>query len=306
MANFPLLSIGLPAYNGEKYIAQTISSVMDQTLSDFEFIISDDNSSDNTGQIAINFAKIDSRIKYFHQEENLGFRENYNFVLEEAKSKYFIWIGQDDFWDKTLLEKLCSMLQKRKDAVLAMCNTINFNRDLSEKYPRQNFTNRENKYMSSIKFIKNGNLTYFYGLHKTENLKKIGGYQKSSRPFFKSSDYMTIFRALINGPTVFTNEYLFYKRDTGNYLTRYEDLQNLKIDKNYRKKVLRYLFFPLFFIYDAISSAKYILLSNFLTPEKFKLILFCMIYYVKRNLDFVKSILVGSYCLFVGVCKKCT
>lgn len=306
MKNLPKISIGLPAYNGEKFIARAISSVMDQTLSNFDFIISDDNSTDETANTIIDFAKIDSRIKYFHQEENLGFRENYNFVLSEAKTKYFIWIGQDDYWDKTLLSKLYDLMEKGKDTVLAMCNTTNTNNNIFEKYPLQIFTNKENKYETLKKFIQTGNLTYFYGLYLTDNLKKISGYQKSSRPFFKSSDYMTIFRALLNGLMVFTNEYLFFKTDTGNYLTRYEDLKKRKINKKYLKKIYRYLFFPLFFIYDLVTSEKYILISDFSLVEKIKLIMIIFIYYLKRNLEFVKSIAIGVMFLLLGIFRRGT
>lgn len=218
------ISIGLPAYNGEKYISAAIKSVLNQTFADFELIISDDNSRDKTQEICLVFAKKDPRIKYFSQPNNIGFLDNYNFVLSKAKTKYFIWLGQDDFWNKKLLETLYQLINKRKDAVLAMCNTTDVALSLkkaillSEKYPGQSFTNKENRFESLKKFIKSGNLTYFYALYKTENIKVIGGYQKSSRPFFKSSDYMTIFRVLMRGPMVFTNEYLFFKRDTGNYL----------------------------------------------------------------------------------------
>lgn len=277
---------------------------MNQTFRDFEIIISDDNSRDETAKIILDFARIEPRIIYFRQEENLGFRDNFNFVLNEARGKYFVWAAQDDFWDKTFLEKLYGLLQKRKEAVLAMSNTKNVSDSQSEKYPAQNFTNKENRFESLLKFLKSGNLTYYYGLHKTENLKKIEGYQKSSRPFFKSSDYMTIFRVLLGGPMVFINEYLFNKFDTGNYLNRYEDLSKLKIDSHYLKRVMPYLFFPLFFVYDSITSLKYILISDFTVLEKLRLTRMVFYSFLTRNLDFIKSIFTGLYYFCKGIYRN--
>jgi len=138
-------------------------------------------------------------------------------------------------------------------------------------------------------------------MYRTRALKSISGYQKSSRPFFKSSDYMTIFRVLLQGHMVFTNEYLFFKRDTGNYLRRFDDLKRFKISRTYVKKAFRYLFFPAFFVYDTVSSIKHILLSDLKSREKLKLVYSCVVFYLKRNFEFIKSIAHGFYFYFKGI-----
>ncbi len=155
-----MISVGLPVFNGEKYVSDAIRSVLSQTYKNFELIISDDASTDTTGDICLKFAKNDSRIKVFQQQKNIGFLKNFNFVLKKARHKYFVWIGQDDYWDKTFLEKLFNLIAKDEENVLSMCNTINVAVEKNkssifqiEKYPFQDFTNNETRFESLLKFL---------------------------------------------------------------------------------------------------------------------------------------------------------
>ena len=98
------VSIGMPVYNGEKYIQSSIDSLLKQSLYDFELIIADNASTDNTGFICeVNRIK-DNRIKYFRHKSNIGAHANFQFVLEIAKAQYFMWAASDDLWDNDWLE----------------------------------------------------------------------------------------------------------------------------------------------------------------------------------------------------------
>ena len=79
-----LLSIGLPVYNCEEYISKAIESVLDQELSNFEIIISDNASTDNTGNICKKYEKISRNISYTRQDTNIGAIENFKFVLNKS------------------------------------------------------------------------------------------------------------------------------------------------------------------------------------------------------------------------------
>src|SRR3989344_6660086 len=96
----PLISIGLPVFNGEKFIEQSLKSLIAQTYINFEIIISDNNSSDNTFKICEKYAKKDNRIKLIRQSKNIGGIQNFNFVLRFSKGKYFTWQGGDDLRHK--------------------------------------------------------------------------------------------------------------------------------------------------------------------------------------------------------------
>ena len=92
----PAVSIGLPVHNGERYIRQAVESVLAQTWSDWELIISDNGSTDATEAICTAYAAGDSRIRYYRYETNFGAAWNYNHVLSQACGPYFKWLAHDD------------------------------------------------------------------------------------------------------------------------------------------------------------------------------------------------------------------
>ncbi len=295
-----LVSIGLATYNGQKYIKEAIGSLLHQTHKNFELIISDDLSSDETQKICQDFAKKDSRIRYFKQKKRLGFASNFNFVLKKAHGKYFMWAGQDDLWDTNYIKTLLNLFQDCPEAVSAVSNYQNLFAGKRYNVTTHDFNNEcIDTFHSLLHFIKTNNLSYFYGLHKTDMLKKIGGYQIDSRPFFKSSDYLTIFKICLAGPLAFSNKVLFFKRDTGNFTNRFTLLEQHKLTENVRSSILRYVTFPISFIYDFFYSIQYVIQSSFRKQEylfptqKLMLIFFILLFFIKRNLQFMLSIFAG-------------
>jgi glycosyltransferase involved in cell wall biosynthesis len=120
----PLVSIGMPVYNGEKYIKDALDSILAQSFTDFELIISDNCSTDSTRKICETYAKKDSRIKYIRQVENLGASSNFKFVLKEAIGKFYMWAAHDDLWDKNWLKRLISSIKADDLAVRGKAITI--------------------------------------------------------------------------------------------------------------------------------------------------------------------------------------
>ncbi len=96
-AELPIISIGLPVYNGGKYIEDAINSVLKQSFINFELIISDNASNDDTGKICSEYANRDCRIKYILQETNIGAVPNFKFVLDKARGHFFKWLAHDDY-----------------------------------------------------------------------------------------------------------------------------------------------------------------------------------------------------------------
>lgn len=113
----PIVSIGLPIYNGEKLMRKAIQSILSQTFTDFEIIISNNASTDLTEQICKEYEKNDYRIRYFHQKQYVNWVVNWDFVLEKAKGEYFVWIAADDSWEPTFLEKNIEVLNSNKNIV---------------------------------------------------------------------------------------------------------------------------------------------------------------------------------------------
>lgn len=105
-----MISIVCPAYNREKYITQTIDSILNQTYKDFELIIVDDGSTDSTLNIITEYAKKDSRIKAIHQENGGASSARYNGYLN-ASGEYFTLLDSDDLWKDTLLENQVKLME---------------------------------------------------------------------------------------------------------------------------------------------------------------------------------------------------
>lgn len=108
----PLVSVLMPAYNAEKYIAEAIESILSQTFKDFEFIIVDDASTDNTWKIIQEYAKKDERISIYRNEKNLYIAENRNRLVNLAKGKYIAWQDADDVSMPVRLKKQSHFLEK--------------------------------------------------------------------------------------------------------------------------------------------------------------------------------------------------
>lgn len=136
----PKVSIGLPVYNGQRYLAEAINTILAQTLSGFELIISDNCSTDSTEQICRQFAKQDSRIRYFRQTSNRGAAWNYNHVFELARAPYFKWAAHDDLIEPTFLAQCLRLLEDSPEVVTAFTAVKRIDEDgnvISIKPPAQ-------------------------------------------------------------------------------------------------------------------------------------------------------------------------
>jgi glycosyltransferase involved in cell wall biosynthesis len=116
--NTPHVSVGMPVYNGERYIAQAIESILSQTFLDLELIICNNASTDATEQICEEYAAKDPRVRYYRNDRNHGAAWNHNRVVELARGEYFRWQAHDDYCDPTLLEKCLAVLRSDPNVVL--------------------------------------------------------------------------------------------------------------------------------------------------------------------------------------------
>jgi glycosyltransferase involved in cell wall biosynthesis len=118
------VTIGMPTYNAEDRILRSIDSLLAQNFSDFELIISDNASTDNTQQVCKKAAASDARIKYIRQPENLGQLGNFNYVIQAASGRYFMWAHDDDIYDARFISTLKPILDQNPDVGYVM-STIN-------------------------------------------------------------------------------------------------------------------------------------------------------------------------------------
>ena len=118
----PRVSIGLPVYNGEDYLAEAIASVLGQTFPDFELVISDNASTDRTSEICRDYASSDSRVRYVRNERNVGAPKNYDLSWERCSGQYFKWLAHDDKLKPGYLAATVSALESNPDLVL--CHSV--------------------------------------------------------------------------------------------------------------------------------------------------------------------------------------
>lgn len=112
------IDILLATYNGEKFVKEQIESILNQTYENFNLIISDDASTDNTLNILEEYEKKDTRIKVFKKEKNKGLIDNFEFLLKNVTSDYFMFSDQDDIWKKDKIEKSINKLKEENSGLV--------------------------------------------------------------------------------------------------------------------------------------------------------------------------------------------
>jgi len=186
------ISIGLPVYNGEKFIEKRLESILSQSYTNFELIISDNRSTDLTYEICKEYEKKDQRIRLIRQQNNIQAILNFNFVLNEAKNDYFVWASVDDLWDRTFLEKNIKYLENNNECVCSISKVEKYGEDnhdfeiskkdnlITKKYkkmrnyfrPFEIFSLDGNYVQRAKKFLDNPSALIFYGIYRTKDLKR--------------------------------------------------------------------------------------------------------------------------------------
>ena len=119
----PLVSIGMPVYNGSRHFERAIESLLNQSFRDFELIISDNASTDNTQALCERYAQQDTRIRYIRQRENIGVAHNWNAVVHAARGTYFKWSSASDECAAEFIAKCVASLEADSGVVLAFGRT---------------------------------------------------------------------------------------------------------------------------------------------------------------------------------------
>lgn len=172
MHKIPLVSIGLPVYNGERFLKETLNSILDQKFSDYEVIISDNDSTDKTEAICQEYISKDARIKYFKQKNNIGSLKNYNFVLQNAIGNYFMWQAADDLLaNKEYLNSLIEKFTSNTDYVFPDVKIINSQGKIIRSNLMLPFQNAKTRFDFAKASIKS-NSQLIYGLFKTSIIKE--------------------------------------------------------------------------------------------------------------------------------------
>lgn len=211
----PSVSIGMPVYNGESFIREALDSLLTQTFTDFELIISDNASTDGTEAICREYAAKDARIRYVRQSGNISVGENFRFVLQKSRANYFMWMTDDDFWPQNAIETLFTTLTNslaNVDLVYGTCQQINIRRVELEHSANKpiKFTGRGWKNFAKflLTYHGKGHVNAVYGLwksKKTANFWLEKTIEFESRKYISNGEYDVIGSDLVGIAAVISN-----------------------------------------------------------------------------------------------------
>ncbi|MEM7135692.1 MAG: glycosyltransferase [Myxococcota bacterium] len=205
----PKLVIGMPVYNGATHLAETLESILGQSFSDFHLLISDNGSTDASGDICREFASKDDRVAYHLQPENLGVSGNFNYVFKPGEAPYFKWAAHDDPLDQNYLAACMERMESDPALAIAHCPSVQIDGDgeligiyddlglsggrVSERFWRILWT---------------VNIYEFYGVMRTEMVRKA-----MPIDVFFGAERNVLGDILLQGDIAYIDEPLFLRRD---------------------------------------------------------------------------------------------
>ena len=207
--NIPRVGIGLPVYNGEKYLAEAIQSILEQSFEDFELLIGDNASSDSTEEICRSYEG-DKRVIYVRRERNLGATPNYNDLMKRLKSPLVRWHACDDALAPTYLEACVSMLDDDSGAPMAHTEAVIIDGDGKTIGPwdRESGLRADSPVDRWHAMTAAHDWHSIFGLVRREVVDKVGLF-----PIYPGSDRWVLGGWLLHGRPRFSEERLFIWRD---------------------------------------------------------------------------------------------
>ena len=218
-----LVTVGLPVFNGERFLRPCLDSLLAQSFTDFELIISDNASTDRTPEIIAEYAAYDPRIRFERSLKNEGAAWNHGRVLALARTRYFKWLGADDVCHPDFLQRCVTALEENADAVLAYPRTEVIDEHgapvmrTAERLPvdSPDPVARFTALMSAISITHNP----YYGVMRRDVLRSVRP-QKSNL----AADRCLLGRLALRGPFIEIADFLMYRRShEGNRRTHTDD-----------------------------------------------------------------------------------
>jgi glycosyltransferase involved in cell wall biosynthesis len=209
--NDPGLVIGLPVYNGEKYLKKAIESILSQSFGDFQLSIGDNASTDATEFICLQYARQDNRIKYYRHAQNIGAAPNFNFLFQPGNAPFFKWAAHDDILEPDYLRQCIELLDRDSSIVIAHSPAFEIDRDDRKvrTYDAINLSlNADRPQDRFWRLLWTEHFTEIFGIARSEIIAKTklhGSYVGSDRNFLAE--------ILLQGNIGYTSERLFCRRE---------------------------------------------------------------------------------------------
>lgn len=234
MKSAPKVTLALPVYNGENFIDRAIQSILGQTFTDFEFIISDNASTDRTRDIIKVYQQQDDRIRLVENAQNIGAAANYNIGFVQARGEYLKWCAHDDEIDPAYVASLVAKLDSDPGLTLAFGKTVCVDANgqevsmVGKEMPEILDLDPVDRFMNAI--INSGTCFPIFGLFRREALQKT----MLHLPYY-GSDRALLAEAAMIGPFGLAPRAIFYNRDHGNRSININDKLARSIWQNGKK-----------------------------------------------------------------------
>jgi glycosyltransferase involved in cell wall biosynthesis len=206
----PTVSIGMPVYNGEKYLGEAIESLLGQTFGDLEIILSDNASSDGTQELCEKYRGLDQRVRYFRNPTNIGAGGNHRQVFRMARGKYFKWQSRDDLCAPSFLEKCIQVLESDPGVVLchSLTSLIDEHGQAAGPYLRRLDTNNPRPEERFRQIVWYDHMCFqIYGLIRSDAIRRAG-----NMPSCVHGDGILLANLALQGRFYEIPEYLFFNR----------------------------------------------------------------------------------------------
>ncbi len=206
----PPISVGVPVYNGEKYLRVALDGLLKQTFTDFEIIICDNASTDLTQAICLEYAARDPRIRYVRNAKNIGANSNFHYVFTLGRGKYFQWNSVDDYFAATYLEKCKEVLDSDPRAVLCCAKVSVIDESgaiIEESRDAQELLQASAAQRFKQKFAQDARNNTLYGLIRSDVLRKTKVVEN-----YTGSDNVLMEHLALYGRFREVPEYLFFRR----------------------------------------------------------------------------------------------
>ncbi len=204
------VSVGVPVRNGARFLAETLDSLLAQSYADFELLISDNASTDETPSICRAYVARDPRVRYLRSDVDLGLAGNYNLLFREAQGKYFKWAAADDLHEPDYLKRCVEVLDRDPSVVLAYGRSrfIDENgKPVEETDP--GFDLQDEAARERLRYVIHSRrwVNAIFGLIRSETLART-----PLLPKYPSGDYIILGELAVLGKFVEVPEVLFLRR----------------------------------------------------------------------------------------------
>ena len=170
----PKVTIGMPVFNGAKTIHRALDYLLGQSFSDFELIISDNASTDDTQDICQAYAARDSRVRYVRQTTNLGAAMNFRYVLFESHTPYFMWAAADDSWAPSFIVRHLAVLESDSGIVLSQSRVLFTTNGRPMNLSTGTFALPGDQAHNTVSYLTNpADNSRYYGLFRTAALQAV-------------------------------------------------------------------------------------------------------------------------------------